>query len=110
MEFDSGLGATIAPAVKPAVRKIWRRETMADFLSKKSSRCLLFLIGARRALRSNAKRSDNGWRCPIFALEPCELPYLYGCFFALAELSGGFPNTSHVDVAIVTFVRPIGRG
>jgi hypothetical protein len=47
---------------------------------------------------------------PIFALEPCELPYLYGCFFALAELSGGFPNTSHVDVAIVTFVRPIGRG
>jgi undecaprenyl-diphosphatase len=39
---------------------------------------------------------------PVLVWEASHPPYFYGLFFlALAEMSGGFPNTRRIGVAIV---------
>ncbi|WP_024506533.1 phosphatase PAP2 family protein [Bradyrhizobium sp. ARR65] len=60
------------------------------------------LIGIATGFVINREPVRKRIAAPILALEPRYTPYFYGLFFlALAELSGGFPNTRRIGVAIV---------
>jgi undecaprenyl-diphosphatase len=60
------------------------------------------LIGIATSLAVNREAVRQWIAAPILSLEPRYPPYFYALFFiALAELSGGFPNTRHIGVAIV---------
>jgi undecaprenyl-diphosphatase len=60
------------------------------------------LIGIATSLAINREPVRKMLAAPLLAREPRYPPYFYALFFvALAELSGGFPNTRHVGVAIV---------
>lgn len=60
------------------------------------------LIGIATSVVVNRDNLRRRLAAPILALEPRYAPYFYGLFFlALAELSGGFPNTRRLGVAIV---------
>jgi membrane-associated phospholipid phosphatase len=59
------------------------------------------LIGIATSLAVNRETVRKRIAAPVLALEPRYPPYFYGLFFvALAELSGGFPNTRRIGVAI----------
>jgi undecaprenyl-diphosphatase len=60
------------------------------------------LIGIATSLAVNREPVRKLIAAPILALEKRYPPYFYGLFFlTLAELSGGFPNTRRMGVAIV---------
>jgi undecaprenyl-diphosphatase len=60
------------------------------------------LIGIATSIIINREPVRRRFAAPVLALEPRYAPYFYGLFFlALAELSGGFPNTRRIGVAIV---------
>ncbi len=60
------------------------------------------LIGIAMSVAVSREPIRKRIAAPVLALEPRYPPYFYGLFFlALAELSGGFPNTRHIGVAIV---------
>jgi undecaprenyl-diphosphatase len=60
------------------------------------------LIGIATSLAVNREPVRKLLAARLLALEPRYPPYFYALFFvALAELSGGFPNTRHAGVAIV---------
>lgn len=60
------------------------------------------LIGIATSLTVNRQIVRKMLAAPLLAFEPRYPPYFYGLFFiALAELSGGFPNTRHAGVAVV---------
>lgn len=60
------------------------------------------LIGIATSLAVNRESVRRRFAAPILAFEPRYPPYFYGLFFlTLAELSGGFPNTRRIGVAIV---------
>ncbi len=60
------------------------------------------LIGIATSLAVNRETVRKRIAPPILALEARYPPYFYGLFFlALAELSGGFPNTRRIGVAII---------
>ena len=60
------------------------------------------LIGIATSLAVNREFIKKRIAAPILTLEARHPPYFYGLFFlALAELSGGFPNTRRIGVAIV---------
>ena len=60
------------------------------------------LIGIATSLAISRKAVRTRIAAPILTFEARYPPYFYGLFFlALAELSGGFPNTRRIGVAIV---------
>jgi len=60
------------------------------------------LIGIATSLAINREAVRKAIAAPILSFETRYPPYFYGLFFlALAELSGGFPNTRRIGVAIV---------
>jgi membrane-associated phospholipid phosphatase len=60
------------------------------------------LIGITTSAIFNREPVRKRIAAPLLALEPRYAPYFYGLFFiALAEVSGGFPNTRRIGVAIV---------
>jgi membrane-associated phospholipid phosphatase len=60
------------------------------------------LIGIATSIIINREPVRRRFAAPVLALEPRYAPYFYGLFFlALAELSGGFPNTRRIGVAVV---------
>jgi membrane-associated phospholipid phosphatase len=60
------------------------------------------LIGIATSLAVNRDFVRKRIAAPILAYEARFPPYFYGLFFlALAELSGGFPNTRRIGVALV---------
>jgi undecaprenyl-diphosphatase len=60
------------------------------------------LMGIATSVAVNREAVRKLIAAPILAFEPRYPPYFYGLFFiALAELSGGFPNTRRIGVAIV---------
>jgi undecaprenyl-diphosphatase len=60
------------------------------------------MIGIATSIAINREPVRRRFAAPILALEPRHTPYFYGLFFlGLAELSGGFPNTRRIGVAIV---------
>jgi PAP2 superfamily len=60
------------------------------------------LIGIATSLAVNREAVRTAIAAPILSFEARYPPYFYGLFFlALAELSGGFPNTRRIGVAIV---------
>lgn len=60
------------------------------------------LIGIATSLVVNRESVRRRLAAPILAFEPRYPAYFYGLFFlVLAELSGGFPNTRRIGVAIV---------
>jgi undecaprenyl-diphosphatase len=62
------------------------------------------LIGIATSLAVNREPVRKLIAAPLLTLEPRYPPYFYGVFFVtLAELTGGFPNTRHIGLAIVHF-------
>ncbi len=60
------------------------------------------LIGIATSLAVNREPVRKLIAAPILALEKRYPPFFYGLFFlTLAELSGGFPNTRRIGVAVV---------
>jgi undecaprenyl-diphosphatase len=60
------------------------------------------LIGVTTSLAVNRETVRKLIAAPALVQEARHPPYFYGLFFlALAELSGGFPNTRRIGVAIV---------
>lgn len=60
------------------------------------------LIGIATSLAVNRETVRKRLAAPMLALEARYPAYFYGLFFlALAELSGGFPNTRRIAVAVV---------
>ncbi len=60
------------------------------------------LLGIGISMIVNREAVRRRIAAPLLALEPRYTPYFYGLFFlTLAELSGGFPNTRRIGVAIV---------
>jgi membrane-associated phospholipid phosphatase len=60
------------------------------------------LIGIATSLAVNRDAIKKRIAAPILAFEPRYPAYFYGLFFlTLAELSGAFPNTRRIGVAIV---------
>ncbi|WP_197033658.1 phosphatase PAP2 family protein [Bradyrhizobium sp. URHD0069] len=68
------------------------------------------LIGIATSLVVNREPVRRLIAAPILALEPRYPAYFYGLFFiALAELSGTFPATRRIAVAIVHFITGYSR-
>jgi undecaprenyl-diphosphatase len=68
------------------------------------------VIGITSSVVINREPVRKRVATPLLAFEPRYAPYFYGLFFlALAEVSGGFPNTRHVGVAIVHLFIGYGR-
>jgi hypothetical protein len=60
------------------------------------------LIGIATSVVVNREAIRQRLAAPVLAWEVSHPPYFYGLFFlALAEMSGGFPNTRRIGVAIV---------
>jgi undecaprenyl-diphosphatase len=60
------------------------------------------LIGVATSVAVNRESVRKRLASPLLAWEERNPPYFYGLFFvALAEMSGGFPNTRRIGVAIV---------
>jgi membrane-associated phospholipid phosphatase len=60
------------------------------------------LIGIATSVVVNREAIRQWLAAPVLAWEVSHPPYFYGLFFlALAEMSGGFPNTRRIGVAIV---------
>jgi undecaprenyl-diphosphatase len=60
------------------------------------------LLGIATSLAVNREWVRNKIAAPILSYEARYPPWFYGLFFlALAELSGGFPNTRRIGVAVV---------
>ena len=60
------------------------------------------LIGIATSVAVNREIVRKRLAAPVLAWEARYPPYFYGLFFlALAEMSGGFPNTRRIGVAIV---------
>jgi hypothetical protein len=59
-------------------------------------------IGIATSVAVNRETVRTRLAAPVLAWEARYPPYFYGLFFvALAEMSGGFPNTRRIGVAIV---------
>jgi undecaprenyl-diphosphatase len=60
------------------------------------------LIGVATSVAVNREAVRKRLAAPVLAWEASHPSYFYGLFFlALAEMSGGFPNTRRIGVAIV---------
>jgi undecaprenyl-diphosphatase len=60
------------------------------------------LIGIVTSVAINREAVRTRMAAPVLVWEASHPPYFYGLFFlALAEMSGGFPNTRRIGVAIV---------
>jgi undecaprenyl-diphosphatase len=60
------------------------------------------LIGIVTTLAVNRESVRRAFAAPLLSFESRYPPYFYGLLFlALAELSGGFPNTRRIGVAVV---------
>jgi len=68
------------------------------------------LIGIVTSVVFNREMVRKRLAAPVLAWEARYPPYFYGLFFlALAEMSGGFPNTRRIGVAIVHLFVGYGR-